>query len=441
MVELAAASGIRHLTQHLLCPPCKVFPGAKHQICYWHAIKYIEERLTTNKPPAAYDPRKAHKVFSFIDPTWAPGVTQGDVKEYLDGRDVEADGNEQGGVREHLEAIRETEVDRTLLPRLVLKAGDRRIPVWPDPPAMKSKAFPVFCPPEYHEAIVEKFRVHLHQHPAIPFNDVDGTYLRANEIHEGAVSDMYHWCYKRDLSQTTMIVESTWRVIKHQDLGMFNRPRIDLVAHLLITKVRNRTRNLLDTLLDKRRQGRGKTVAPWQWAIREQWLDMSKPDELRLIERELTELYKPAKTKGRAERLVLIRNQAEHPAGSYHMDIHRWTCSCPSYLISCFLLCKHLVRAANSHLNLDPKRNLEFFAELRRHHQSPFYHLPGLHKPVQQPLHFPSMPKKILRYEDEVVEVPPSEAVGSGGTGEKLLESEDERSVEHGSQNASGQQT
>lgn len=50
-------------------------PQAKHQLCYWHAITYIEERLAENKPPAAYDPRKAHQIFDFIDPTWAPGVT------------------------------------------------------------------------------------------------------------------------------------------------------------------------------------------------------------------------------------------------------------------------------------------------------------------------------------------------------------------------------
>jgi hypothetical protein len=48
---------------------------AKHQLCYWHAIKYLEERLAEDKPPAKYDPRTAHQVFPFIDPTWAPGIT------------------------------------------------------------------------------------------------------------------------------------------------------------------------------------------------------------------------------------------------------------------------------------------------------------------------------------------------------------------------------
>jgi hypothetical protein len=85
----------------------KEVPGAKHQLCYWHGVRYIEERLAENKPPAYYDPRKAHTVFEFIDPTWAPGVTRGEVEEYFDGRDMEAGENKQGGVREHLQQLRE----------------------------------------------------------------------------------------------------------------------------------------------------------------------------------------------------------------------------------------------------------------------------------------------------------------------------------------------
>jgi len=70
----------------------------KHQLCYWHGIRYIEERLAEDKPPAAYDPRKAQNVFGFIDPTWAPGVTR-DIEEYMDGRDMETGANIQGGIR------------------------------------------------------------------------------------------------------------------------------------------------------------------------------------------------------------------------------------------------------------------------------------------------------------------------------------------------------
>jgi hypothetical protein len=62
-------------------------PHAKHQLCTWHGVRYIQERLTEKKPLAKYDPRNAHRAFDFIDPTWAPGVTAG----LLDDGVVEAD--------------------------------------------------------------------------------------------------------------------------------------------------------------------------------------------------------------------------------------------------------------------------------------------------------------------------------------------------------------
>jgi hypothetical protein len=83
---------------------------AKHQLCYWHGVRYVEERLAEDKPPAYYDPRKAHLVFGFIDATWAPGITRGNVEEYFDGRDVEAGANVEGGVREHLEQMRNVSI-------------------------------------------------------------------------------------------------------------------------------------------------------------------------------------------------------------------------------------------------------------------------------------------------------------------------------------------
>jgi hypothetical protein len=86
---------------------------AKHQLCYWHGVRYVDERLAEDKPPAAYDPRKAHEVFSFIDPMWAPGVTRGEIEEYFDGRDLEAGANIQGGTRKQLEEIRQVSMDPT----------------------------------------------------------------------------------------------------------------------------------------------------------------------------------------------------------------------------------------------------------------------------------------------------------------------------------------
>ncbi|KAJ7097343.1 hypothetical protein C8R44DRAFT_717397 [Mycena epipterygia] len=64
-------------------------PQAKHQLCYIHAISYIEKRLAEDRPPAAYDPRVANRSFRFIDPTWAPGVSSGWLEDGVSEEDAE----------------------------------------------------------------------------------------------------------------------------------------------------------------------------------------------------------------------------------------------------------------------------------------------------------------------------------------------------------------
>jgi hypothetical protein len=169
-----------------------------------------------------------------------------------------------------------------------------------------------------------------------------------------------------------MISETQWKVIKHNDLAMFNRPRLDLVVHVLINRLLPRMRLTLVNVLGTPRMGR--TVSPndWQNDFRALWLDMSKSDEQRNIERQLEVLRSSKKMKGRAERLAELEAEAERLNGTYHTDVDRWTCSCPSYLISRFLLCKHLIRTANTRMKgFDPKDDLAFFACLQRNHFPP----------------------------------------------------------------------
>ena len=154
------------------------------------------------------------------------------------------------------------------------------MPVWPAPPKITKSKLPIFCPLEHHLKIVEKFCIHLHQHPQIPLNDEDHSCLTAREIHCSAVKDMYDFCSQNDLSQTwaylwnwwytpkqwvlwarsadpaiyalktTMVVESLWHNLKHRDLYEFNRPQLDLVTHIIITDVLPRIRKTLDYVLD-----------------------------------------------------------------------------------------------------------------------------------------------------------------------------------------------
>ncbi|EIN11346.1 hypothetical protein PUNSTDRAFT_63578 [Punctularia strigosozonata HHB-11173 SS5] len=149
--------------------------------------------------------------------------------------------------------------------------------------------------------------LHLHQHLSIPFNDVEGTCLEPSEIHEGTVSDMYHFCVKYGLSQVwvymwnqwycpeqwklwaqsvsfetpvlklTMIVESLWRVLKHRDLSNFNRPRLDLVTYIILMKTLPRVQNWIRIILSH--PGCGNAITEWQKDFQTSWLDLSKLDE------------------------------------------------------------------------------------------------------------------------------------------------------------------
>ena len=51
----------------------RVWPTAKHQLCFWHTIRAIKRRLANNREaPAFYRPADARRMFDFIDPTFLP---------------------------------------------------------------------------------------------------------------------------------------------------------------------------------------------------------------------------------------------------------------------------------------------------------------------------------------------------------------------------------
>ncbi|KIJ32466.1 hypothetical protein M422DRAFT_89184, partial [Sphaerobolus stellatus SS14] len=182
------------------------------------------------------------------------------------------------------------------------------------------------------------FRLHLHQHPEIPCNDEHGTRLSPEEIHYRATHDMYIYCLSNNLSQvwaylwnrwycpgkwelwarsaspaiprlkTTMVVESLWKVLKRHDLIHFNRPRLDLVTHIVLNKILPRITLQLTELRGAWRKGRPQQLAAWQKDFKHDWVDMSKPDLQRSLEIELEWRKKPLKTKGRAERLADIES-------------------------------------------------------------------------------------------------------------------------------------
>ncbi|KAG9022921.1 hypothetical protein FS837_006091, partial [Tulasnella sp. UAMH 9824] len=357
----------------------EVWPEAKHQCCYWHAIRYLETRLSENKPPGLYNPRDAWREFDFIDPTWAPGVVanEEDARNEMESGSVMPKGQEDE--KEELESMKQAVTATCWPPAFVLINGDRRIPVWPNPPAVRKADLLIFCPHEHRKPIVEKFRRHFCHHSLIPLNDADSTCLSAEEIYEAAVYDMYQYCRQNNLAQvwayiwncwyapekwklwarsasplisrmrTTMMVEGFWRLFKHDVLGSFSRPRLDLVTYLIITEVLPSVKRKIDHILGRRRIGRPHALAPWSKEAKSIWMDKSQPDSIRRLKKEKKLLSANPKTAGakkrREQQLEWLREEAEQ---------------------------------ANAKLGTD-RPGLGFFKKLHRFHTRPFYRIPGIH--------------------------------------------------------------
>ena len=51
----------------------RVWPAAKHQLCFWHMLRAIRRQLANNRePPAYYRSGDAKQMFAFIDTAFLP---------------------------------------------------------------------------------------------------------------------------------------------------------------------------------------------------------------------------------------------------------------------------------------------------------------------------------------------------------------------------------
>lgn len=124
------------------------------------------------------------------------------------------------------------------------------------------------------------FSRHFNMHSMIP--DQNGTYRSDNQIYLDCINETYIWYRTRNyfrlwaylftnwyapeqwqlwaravtpekvpVLKTTMIIESRWRRIMHDYLHRFNRPRIDLVCWVIVTRVVPTVLERLTALLSK----------------------------------------------------------------------------------------------------------------------------------------------------------------------------------------------
>lgn len=140
-------------------------------------------------------------------------------------------------------------------------------------------------------------------------------------------------------------VSCSWRRVKGDYLHHFSLPRLDLLAWVLITKLAPTYYRKLEVMLND--IGRFRELPKWRKDLKVHWIQAMKTS----ITIPLNERYRP--------------------------NAQRFVCTCPQFVISRFLICKHLVQLFHP---VDPR----FFLEVTRNRTTPFWSHPSL-KPISAP--------------------------------------------------------
>lgn len=303
-----------------------VWPTTTVQLCFWHAKRAIKKKLSDaamTRSQSHYDPVKAKALVPSIEICWGsyPITRPNDDHRY--GRCQCASRTDRFPERGNLGITN-----------------------------------------DHKKEILNMFSLHYNMHPLIP--NQHGSYRCAEQIHLDCANEMYTWCHAQNyfrlwaylftywyapepwklwarsanpdripVLKTTMIIESHWRVVKHDFLHRFNRPRIDLVCWILVSRLVPRALDRMTALLKKNHR---KAKASWRKDFKQQWRRMRS---------------------SRVETQSLLK---------YHTDPVKWTCACNSFLLSRFLLCKHILFCFED--LPDPAR---FFLEVRRQRRYPFW--------------------------------------------------------------------
>jgi len=134
----------------------------------------------------------------------------------------------------------------------------------------------------------------------------------------------------------------SWRCVKEDYLHHFSLPRLDLLAWVLITKLAPTYYRKLEVMLNE--IGRFCELPKWRKDFKVEWKKAMRTP----ITMPLNERYRP--------------------------DVKWFVCTCPQFVVSRFLVCKHLVQRFHP---VNPR----FFLEVTRNRSLPFWSHPSL-KPL-----------------------------------------------------------
>ena len=326
-----------------------VWEGAKVQLCYWHIKRAVSLRLNSSKVTKSqenYQPAEAKQVLPELEICWgSTSIRRPPSHRYPEKCECPS---------------REKKFEEA--GRLEPKTKDEK------------------------EAVLNMMGRHFHLHPLIP--DQNGTFKSSKLIYQECITEVYRWCKARGYFRlwaylflnwyqpkqwelwarsadpkhiptvkTTMIAESHWRTLKHDYLHRFNRPRVDLIVFILITRVLPDAEHRLSAILSGQSRVHS---ARWREAFKRQW------------KRDATKLVDPQK-------LV-----------AYHTNPVDWVCGCNAFLLSRFLTCKHIVHCYEFP---DP----EFFRTVKRRTARPFWKGEGL---ILRPEYAPAVPTQDQEHQE-----------------------------------------
>ncbi|KAG6818261.1 hypothetical protein H0H93_006436 [Arthromyces matolae] len=417
----------------------KVFPDAKHQLCFWHCLRAIKTRLSVlRRRPKYYDVLEAKKEFDWIDESFVPisqskeqnpdtriaakalpvltirlnGELQnrapdptpksqrlvirlnGKIRSLVSvpssirpSRHNESsvpeqqgeDGNETDDEDDDENDLRrevDDFYDQTDESEIDMEDG----PDWMFDEAEKTSPDPnyVFCPAPHRKQLLHLYTKHFCQHPA--FVDRDGQWDK-ERIYREACYAMYTFCYKRGLREVWGYMWTNWYSPKMWSL--WARSTSPYISRLRTTmNVENFWRQLKHDYLHKISRPRLDHLV---------WILIYKVTAAYVARAEvLNNGYRLGRTKALTSFQRYFKTDWEKLKSAaisgrlYTTDLKNFTCNCGRQKYNRHHLCKHLVQA------FDPPPPL-FFSQISRRRVPPLYQHPDL-KPkdaTESPFEFP----------------------------------------------------
>ncbi|CAG8832393.1 31772_t:CDS:2, partial [Gigaspora margarita] len=227
-----------------------------------------------------------------------------------------------------------------------------------DPLWIPNSNIGILCPDNKIQEIISIVKRHSLMHPLIPV--AKNTFWSSAQIYQYCTQEAYEFCYnnnlpglwsylwvnwynRRDwmlfsrssyslaipLARTTMLAESHWQVLKCRYKYNYNHPRLDRLTQIIVEQM------IADFDIKLTHYFTKRSFPTWWDAFKLDWIKKADIN----IEHDMDERY--------------------------HVDTTNWICSCPAYLYSRYLICKHLIIKKNG------KSFLPTFLETKRRHDYP----------------------------------------------------------------------